>query len=68
MEQGTFSWKRGLKHAGLAMLVVIIALGLVVVFADVKNPEKFGEGTGQFSLFVGLAALGISYKLQTRKR
>lgn len=63
-----FSWKRGLKHAVLPFLLVIVAAGVVVVVRPPKNPEKFGEGTGQFAFVIGALAFGASYLAQTGRR
>jgi len=47
--------------------VLVAGIALVVAF-PVKNPEKVGEGTGQFAVFVMAVALGASYLAQTGRK
>jgi hypothetical protein len=62
------SWKRALLH-GLIPVAVAIGGGLIVVAtADVADPERFGEGLGQFSVFAYLAGVGISWLAQSGRR
>lgn len=63
-----FSWKRGLKHAVLPFLLVIVAAGVVFAVRPPKNPEKFGEGIGQLAAVIGALAFGASYLGQTGRR
>jgi hypothetical protein len=65
----SFSVKKGLLYAFLALVVVLVVGGVMVAVLPVKDPEKFGEGLGRFSVFIMLAAFGISWLFQTgRKR
>ncbi len=66
-EEPPFSWKTGLKHAGLAVLFVVL-LGLAALFLTydhVQDPEKLGEGVGRFAAFSGMLAIGVSWAWQT---
>lgn len=62
-----FSWKRAFKHAAIPCALVFVAgMALSMKAAD---PEKLGEGTGQFMVVVFLASVGASYLVQIgRKR
>jgi hypothetical protein len=66
----TWSWKRALAHAGLA-LVGTILVG-AAAFALLKRPDsddrQFGEGIGRLSVFVGAAAFAASWLAQTGRR
>lgn len=62
-----FAWKRGLKHIG-AVLGVLLVAGAVVAATWAKDPEKFGEGMGRFMVFAGLVTYGVSYLWQTGRR
>jgi hypothetical protein len=63
-----FSGKRAAKHAALAFVLVIVAGGIVTAAADVADPEKFGEGTGKFSVFAAALAFGVSWMFQTGRK
>ncbi|MCH9684541.1 MAG: hypothetical protein K0V04_24105 [Deltaproteobacteria bacterium] len=64
---GEFRLGRGLLHAGIAFVLVVVLTGTLAVVLDVADPKRFGEGVGRFSLFVILATFGVSYLSQTGK-
>ncbi len=61
----TFSNKRAALHALVPVIVMVVIAGVVATTTSVANPEKFGEGTGRFAVFVFAVAYGISYLAQT---
>lgn len=64
----SFRWGRGLLHAGLALVVVLVIFGTMVAVLPVADPQRFGEGTGRFAFFIMLGALGVSALAQTGRR
>jgi hypothetical protein len=64
----SFRWGRGLLHAVLALVAIMIVFGILAVVLPVADPKRFGEGVGRFSLFMGLGALGVSALAQTGRR
>src|SRR5688500_12561632 len=64
----TFSWKRGILHGLVPVVLLIAASGAVAAFGDVADPKKLGEGTGRLAVFVLAIGIGISYLLQTGRR
>jgi hypothetical protein len=64
----TYSWKRGLLHGLIWVVLVIAAGGIIAASAGNADPEKIGEGTGRFALFALVLGVGISYLFQTGKR
>jgi hypothetical protein len=68
MSAAEFSWKRGLLHGGLAVLLLILAMVVLIAVRPPADPEKLGEGTGRFAVFLFGAVVGISYLRQTGRR
>lgn len=64
----SFRWGRGLLHAFLALVAIVVVFGIVAVVLPVADPRRFGEGVGRFSFFVGLGALSVSALAQTGRR
>lgn len=67
---GTFSWKRALEHAGLALLAAIL-VGAVILGLGIPDDvimERAAEPVAQFSLLTFAVALYGSYVWQTGKR
>ena len=63
-----FSIKRGLKDAGIAVGIAIVALAVIAVAADVRDPEKFGRASAPFLAFTGFVAYAVSWLAQTGRR
>lgn len=64
----SFRWGRGLLHAFLALVAIVVVFGIVAVALPVADPQRFGEGVGRFSFFVGLGALCVSALAQNGRR
>jgi hypothetical protein len=64
----SFSIKKGLLHAFLALIALLLVGGVLVAVLPVKDPEKFGEGMGRFGVFIMLIAFGISWLFQTGRK
>jgi hypothetical protein len=61
----TFSWKRGLKHAALPVLALVIASGAYATTSHRIDAYKLGEATGKAAVGVLAIVMAISYLAQT---
>jgi hypothetical protein len=52
----------------LALGLIVLAFAVVAAVVPVADPQRFGEGVGRFSFFVGLGVLGVSWLAQTGRR
>ncbi len=63
-----FSWKQGLVHALVPLAYVMVVGGLLSGLNVVARPYELGRALGRASVFLMLAALGVSYLAQTGRR
>jgi hypothetical protein len=63
-----FSRRRGLEHAGLVTLAVVVGLAAWAASGKVADPRKMGEASGRFVLFVFAVAYGMSWLWQSGRR
>jgi hypothetical protein len=59
---------RGLLHAVLTLVAVIVIFGALLFVLPVADPNRYGEGVGRFAFFMCLGALGTSALAQTGRR
>jgi hypothetical protein len=63
-----FSVGKGLAHAFVGFVVILLTALVVGLVADVKDPEKFGQGVGRFAFFGAISVFGVSYLFQTKRQ